>query len=508
MSIFRGSFEYATAEGGTQQGECSVQIETEVLTLSPSLGTPLVFDLGDIDAIHSERFLVRLALYTGATLTLKQLGRDLDPLLHELLPKFRDRTAKCLLVGDLEEVARFEGSFRLEKPVHNCPSCGAATTSAKFCPSCGKPTQPDESVTVSCPACGARVQGKNFCPECGKQLRANSAGPDAHGGAAEFRLYKSNLGVLATDSLSFQWRLADLDAVKADARTYQAVLESGSNALRIFELGKRTEEFANKIRETTNALLANGSKALHAAFPFLNPDQLQAVSKLLREGSSAPVAKLNAVHPQMGAALEKNAVDATLKPYYDDLIRRTASGMLYAGFKIIRPEDKEDGAMGKDDQTSADAAPELTGALDAEGAPDADDAGPQALYWFFFPIAAKAGSSECSNVVAWEASSASGRATYFFRLFEPGDLSKLKDPAAVDASIRRLNRVLGMLNFRRRPIYLSDVELQTDPRFHRYAIAARRIPELRQVRASLIGRAIHSSFDAWQAQAANLLSKA
>ena len=50
--------------------------------------------------------------------------------------------------------------------------------------------------------------------------------------------------------------------------------------------------------------------------------------------------------------------------------------------------------------------------------------------------------------------------------------------------------------------------LEQDPRFHRYAIAARRIPELRQVRASLLGRAIHSSFEAWQTQVANILAKA
>jgi hypothetical protein len=78
----------------------------------------------------------------------------------------------------------------------------------------------------------------------------------------------------------------------------------------------------------------------------------------------------------------------------------------------------------------------------------------------------------------------------------------------MDAAVRRLNRVLGMLNFRRRPIYLSDDELERDPQFHRYAIAARRIPELREVRAAFLGRAIHSSYDAWKTQVAAVLAKA
>ncbi|HEX7288755.1 MAG TPA: hypothetical protein VF532_21400, partial [Candidatus Angelobacter sp.] len=122
--------------------------------------------------------------------------------------------------------------------------------------------------------------------------------------------------------------------------------------------------------------------------------------------------------------------------------------------------------------------------------PDGDSAGPQMLYWFYFPVG--------GNIVAWEASSAGGRATYFFRPAE----------ATLEAALRKLDHVLGMLNFRRRPIYLSDDELERDPKFHRYAIAARRIPELREVRAAFVGRAIHSSLDAWQEQVKGILKKA
>ena len=182
--------------------------------------------------------------------------------------------------------------------------------------------------------------------------------------------------------------------------------------------------------------------------------------------------------------------------------------MGYAGFKLIRPEDSETTA------SSADAANEERG-NDADSdsdAPDADASAPETLYWFLFPLAAKAGSSAPANVVAWEASSRSGRATYFFRLVDPAQAAQLADPsraaAIVDAAIRRLNRVLAMLNFRRRPIYLSDDELAMDPRFHRYAIAARRLPEVREVRASFLGRALHTSPEAWQTQVASILNKA
>jgi hypothetical protein len=65
-----------------------------------------------------------------------------------------------------------------------------------------------------------------------------------------------------------------------------------------------------------------------------------------------------------------------------------------------------------------------------------------------------------------------------------------------------------MLNFRRRPIYLPDDELASDPRFHRYAIAARRLPEVREVRANFLGRVLHSSPEAWLAQVESILKKA
>jgi hypothetical protein len=270
---------------------------------------------------------------------------------------------------------------------------------------------------------------------------------------------------------------------------------------------------------------------LHAAFPFLDPDQLQAAANVLREGSSAPVTKLAAINSKLPAALAANAVDKDLKPYYDDLLARTAKDALYAGFKLIRPEDgtaeQNGGDAGRDSESpetenatgAAQAASAVSSAVGEEGAaPDADAAAAETLYWFFFPLAAQGGSAEIANpaqlanVVAWEASSRSGRATYFFRLLDPAQAGQLSDPArasvAMDAAVRRLNRVLGMLNFRRRPIYLSDDELERDPQFHRYAIAARRIPELREVRAAFLGRAIHSSYDAWKTQVAAVLAKA
>jgi hypothetical protein len=328
------------------------------------------------------------------------------------------------------------------------------------------------------------------------------SGSSLASGVAEIRLYESNLAVLPANAKSFQWRLADIDDLRFDLQAYEVALQCGANRLKFIRLAKRTEEFASKVREAMNALATQTTQALHGMLPFLNPDQLQSCSALLPEGRSASLAKLSTVHKQIPSALAANAVDKDLKPYYDQLIGHAAKGFEYAGFKLIRPEDTDAASPASTDAAEPD--------RDATDSLDADAAAPEILYWFLFPLV-RSGTSKLANVVAWEASSRSGRATYFFRLVDPSRASELNSAdatAIVDSAVRRLNTVLAMLNFRRRPIYLSDDELAMDPRFHRYAIAARRLPEVREGRASFLGRALHSPPEAWQSQVDNILKKA
>jgi len=428
------------AEGGApaQEGSCRLSFDAQTLTLTPDNGAAFAFDLGDLDSVTAADYEVRLPLYTGRTVVLRQLGKSYDTFAHDLTDAFRNRTVQCMLLEDMAEVARFNGNF---------------------------------------------------------ELAGSQAGP------AEVRLYKSNLAVLPVTAKSFQWRLVDIDEVKLDSAAYEVVVQSGTNRLKFSRLAKRTEEFATKLRDAMNALATQTTQALHGMLPFLDPDQMQSCAAILREGRSAPLAKLAAIHKQIPAALAANAVDKDLKPYYDSLAARAAGGMGYAGFKLIRREGTEEASQ-ETESDSDDAT------IDA---PDADAAAPETLYWFFFPLT-RQGSSALSNVVAWEASSRSGRATYFFRLVDSTQASQLADPtraaSMVDASLHRLNSVVAMLNFRRRPIYLSDDELAMDPRFRRYAIAARRMPEVREVRASFLGRALHSSPEAWQGQVESILKKA
>jgi hypothetical protein len=289
------------------------------------------------------------------------------------------------------------------------------------------------------------------------------AGMNGPATAAEIRLYRSNIAVLPLDGAPIQWRLAEVDAISFDDATYTISLQRGSDRLSIGKLAKKTDEFRGRLSDALDALHTHEAEALHTIFPFLNPDQLQLLLVAMPEGRSVPLASLGTIHPQLPEALTAHAVSPAAHPYFDALKSRAPAGGLMTGYKFIRPDEADETPGGDDEKEEADT---LAQPL---------------FFWFFFPLA--------NGRVAWEATTGSGRATYFFDA-----------PAPMDQSIASLTRGLALVNFRREPVYLPDESLDRQQKFHRYAIGARKLPDLRKLRASFRGRAIHTNLEAWTAQ--------
>ena len=473
MPSFSGSFHYARADGAAlQSGPCRVSIEAETLSLTPASGAPLVIDLGDIDQFVPGEYELSLTVYTGAKILLRQFGKSFQDLRWQLLEAYRHRLLQCLLLEDLEEITRFDGFARLESPARGFSS------------------------------------------------------------PAEFRFYKSNIGVLPTEATGLQWRLADIDGVRFDESAWTVTAESSGERLIASKLAKRTEEFRERLTNAIEGVTEIAAETVRRLFPFLSPDQLQQATTCLKEGRAASVAQLRSIHPKTEEALSVNAVDDRLRPYFDALLEHVPGGNYYAGFKLMRKDQEQ---AEQDQEVAAAAEPisepgprlaqgdalrrgesQLTDATELRSAPTAgsreeEEAAP-VLHWFFLPLAAKPGATSPGNLVAWEATSSSGRATYFFRLVPPGDVAQLRDPsrgpALVDAAVRQLNRAIVLLNFRREPIYLPDSSLEIQPGFRRYAIACRKLPQLVRLRSSFLGRALHTTPEAWRKQFESYLAKA
>ena len=443
MPSYDGKFSYQSPDGGTsQQGACRLSFEQDTLTVIPDSGDPVAFDLGDIDVFVPSDYELVLTLYTGSKILFRQFGKTFQNLVHDLLEAYRARLVRCLLLEDLEEVARFDGTAGLE-----------------------------------------------------------TSNPDHHSfaGSAEFRLYKSNLAVLPLDATGFQWRLADIDSVRLDDGSYTVNLESLGERLIAGKMAKRTREFSERVTEGIRQTNEQAARTIREIFPFLSPDQFQRAARLMKEGRAAPLAALAAIHPRIEPALVENILDPPLRPYFEVLKKLAANGGTFTGFKVMRA-----------DEGAAADAPSEARAAETEAAEAEPE--PPVLHWFFFPMAAKAGEQSLANLVAWEATSKTGRATYFFRLVPPnraGELQIASQARAVtEAAVRQLNSALVLLNFRREPIYLADDSLEMQPKFHRYLIAARKIPELRRLRASFLGRAIHGSLESWQEQVNKILAMA
>jgi hypothetical protein len=388
MPSFSGKFQYCDSDGtASQSGLCQVTFDAETLTLTPQGGTPLALDLGDIDLFAAGEYDLKLTLYTGKKVLLNQFGRNFQNLTHDLLEAYRARLVQCLLLEDLEEIARFDGVAELQSP---------------------------KGVVAS---------------------------------PAEIRLYKSNLAVLPTAATGFQWRLADIRSIYLDEVSYSVAIEAPGERLIVTKLAKRTREFVERLQETTMQLAEKAAQAVHHLFPFLTPDQLQRVARLMKEGHVAPLAELNAIHPCVGQALVDHVVDGKLQPYFEALLSHVSPGYLYTGFKLIRKEEEEgsrqteaagEGEAEREPQARESEAPpqEPTSKVpDEETASSKRKEEQSILHWFFFPLAATSGGAQPNNLVAWEATSASGRATYFFRQLPPEQANALADVAKAPAQL-------------------------------------------------------------------------
>ena len=282
MPTFSGKFHYTTDPA--RDGQCQFSFTSETGTVLPASGTPITFDLGDVDVATRSEWDLALTLFTGRHLTLRQFGPVFDRMAGEFLAAWRERTIRCLMLEDLERVGVFNGV------------AGIA---------------PEATVP------------------------------------AEIHIFKSNIAILPLAATPYQWRLAEIDGMNFSPETYAVNLRSGTQRLAVGKLAKKTDEFLRAIGGQLDEIRQKSSEAMHEAFPMLNPEALGELLAAMPEGRSASFGKLQKIHPGLIEAIRKRAVDEQLRPYFDVLSAKSVAGSIMTGYKFIREDEREESEGGE-----------------------------------------------------------------------------------------------------------------------------------------------------------------
>jgi len=227
-------------------------------------------------------------------------------------------------------------------------------------------------------------------------------------------------------------------------------------------LGPRLQEFAERVTKARAALSAEASTLLRACLPSLDAFAQMALSSEWLPGRLVSLEELSTLSPDLPGALKALIADLPRRREGEALQRGLAHRDVF--FALAPPStgtpEPEEAPPGPDGGSTESAAPKT-------GPP------PPALLW----MAVRRGGR-------WilEALSEGDRATYAFE--------------AGDEGHKLLSTVLCAPQFSREALYLP-MERLTGERAP-LAAAARELPFLRDLRARLKVRALHTSFDAWK----------
>lgn len=289
----------------------------------------------------------------------------------------------------------------------------------------------------------------------------------------EIRLYETGIVLIPEKGEIVRIPFSDILEIKEEDFSLNITTEFGERLI-LSKMGEKFESFVKIISELMNELSLKVQESIKELLPDVNPSVLRRVSGLMKEGKAVRRKDIESISPQLWAELEKKLHIAGIKEEYDFLGSLAQKEKICIGLKR--------GLLG-----------DLTGEY----------------IWFLIPIYST-NFEQPGNAIAMEATSTEGggKATYFFRIVSRKKYKKFTNIEElyqeVDNFIKRINRAMLAINFRREPIYLPDERLD-EPRYQKYRFAIAKIPELQILRNLFIGRVIHSSKEQWKQDVMDLL---
>jgi hypothetical protein len=295
----------------------------------------------------------------------------------------------------------------------------------------------------------------------------------AQKGRGKIRLYET--GVVLTPEKGEMFRIPYSDLLEISEQRLGLVLTTEfGEKLTLSKMGDELDPFKRTLSTINNELQVKAVSSLKELIPMASPISLRAAARFMKEGRAVRRVDIESISPELWAELEKKLEAGGMKEGYDFLKSLAQKEKMCIGLKR--------GLLG-----------DLTGEY----------------IWFLIPIYST-NPKEPGNTIAMEATSGEGggKATYFFRIVSRRDYPKFKSIGDLhkeaDDFIKRINRCMLAINFRREPIYLPDERLK-EPQYQKYQFAIQKIPALRELRQLFIGRVIHSSPEQWKKDVMDLL---
>jgi hypothetical protein len=292
-------------------------------------------------------------------------------------------------------------------------------------------------------------------------------------GKCELRLYETSLVVLPEKAELARVPYGDILNIK-DV-DYTLTVDAEPEGVFAFSMmGREYDPFTKKMSECINELSLKTQLLLKEMLPKLDSLTIRKIAALMKEGRAAKKSDINTVSPEIWPMLEKKLEQAGLKEEYSFLK-----------------------AVSQADRTCIGVKKGLMGGLTGE------------YLWFLMPVYCDK-PKEPGNAIAMESFSEEneGKATYFFKLAgrkKYGGMAIEDLHIEADRALEAINRCMIAINFRREPVYLPEERLE-EPAYQKYIYAIQRIPELKTLRESYIGRVIHASPEQWKKDVTELLA--
>lgn len=292
-------------------------------------------------------------------------------------------------------------------------------------------------------------------------------------GNCEIRIYETGLVIIPEKGELKRLPFSDFADISDEDYKLSINLESGEKII-FSKLGRDFDSFVKVLSEAINELSLKVQNYLKELIPSATPLVLRKAAQFMKEGRAARKVDIESISKELWNELEKKIMLTDIKEEYEFLKSISIKEKMCIGVKR-----------------------DLLGDLTGE------------YIWFLIPLLVP-DTKEFANAIAIEAITGEegGKATYFFKILNRNETNKFKNEEElnkkIDEFIKRINRCMLAINFRREPIYLPDEKLQ-EPQYEKYRYSISKIQELQQLRKLFIGRVIHFSFDNWKKDVISLL---